>query len=143
MTKRTFPTRRILEDVALLGFADPQNETERSNSGRMAKGEKGAAELERLARAKVGKPPDSDARLKRDIHHVATLEDGFRVYSFRYLWDDAVHVGVMAQDLLENETWRPAVSDAEGYYTVDYGLLGLRMTTLDDWNANGVQALRA
>ena len=88
-------------------------------------------------------PLPSDARLKRDIEHVATREDGLRVYAFRYLWDDAVHVGVMAQDLLRNEAWQPSVSSENGYYAVDYGRLGLRMTTLDEWNAKGMNALEA
>jgi hypothetical protein len=92
--------------------------------------------------AKVGEPEESDIRLKRDITHVATRGDGLPIYSFRYLWDDDVYVGVMAQDLLENERWRPAVSTkANGYFAVNYGRLGLRMTTLDEWHAKGMAAL--
>ena len=58
--------------------------------------------------AKVGIEP-SDARLKRDITQIATRDDGLPIYSFRYLWGDEIHVGVMAQDLLRNEAWAPAV----------------------------------
>ena len=106
----------------------------------------GTDALERSVRAKVGKQDTgtvSDARLKRDIHHVATREDGLRLYAFKYLWDEAVHVGVMAQDLLRKDAWRSSVSSESGYYTVNYGLLGLRMTTLDEWEAKGLAALKA
>ena len=93
--------------------------------------------------AKVGEAePDSDIRLKRDVAQVATRGDGLPIYSFRYLWDDEVYVGVMAQDLLENENWRPAVSTkANGYFAVNYGRLGLQMTTLGEWRAKGMAAL--
>jgi hypothetical protein len=85
----------------------------------------------------------SDARLKRDITQLATRDDGLPIYSFRYLWDDEVRVGVMAQDLLRNEAWAPAVVTKEGgYLFVDYARLGLRMATLDEWQANGMAALR-
>ena len=94
--------------------------------------------------AKVGdlESVTSDARLKRDINHLATRSDGLQIYSFRYLWDDEVHVGVMAQDLLRNEAWAPAVVTKEGgNLFVDYARLGLRMTTLDEWQAKGMAAL--
>jgi hypothetical protein len=84
--------------------------------------------------AKVGLEPTSDARLKRDIDHIATRSDGLPIYSFKYLWDDEVYVGVMAQDLLRNEPWRPAVlTKANGYFAVNYRRIGLRMTTLEEW----------
>ncbi len=94
--------------------------------------------------AKVGdlESTPSDARLKRDITQIATRDDGLQIYSFRYLWDDEVRVGVMAQDLLRNEAWAPAVVTKEGGdLFVDYALLGLRMTTLDKWQAKGMAAL--
>jgi hypothetical protein len=94
--------------------------------------------------AKVGgtEPVDSDARLKRDIDHVATRADGLPIYSFRYLWDDEVYVGVMAQDLLRNEAWAPAVVTREsGTLAVDYAKIGMRMATLEEWQANGMRAL--
>jgi hypothetical protein len=85
----------------------------------------------------------SDARLKTAVRYLATLDNGLKIYAFRYLWDDAVHVGVMAQDLLALEAFRPAVvSMPSGYYAVDYARLGLRMATLADWKARGVAAVR-
>jgi hypothetical protein len=92
--------------------------------------------------AKIGVEATSDARLKRDIDHIATRSDGLPIYSFRYLWDEEVYVGVIAQDLLRNELWRPAVSTkANGTFAVDYAKLGLRMTRLDAWQAEGMAAL--
>ena len=92
--------------------------------------------------AKVGTETQSDIRLKRDIEHIATRYDGLPIYAFKYLWDDQVHVGVMAQDLLRNELWRPAVlTKKTGYFSVNYRRLGLRMTTLDAWQAKGMVAL--
>jgi len=44
----------------------------------------------------------SDIRLKRDIEHLVTLENGIKVYAFKYLWEDTIRVGVMAQDLLRD-----------------------------------------
>ena len=84
----------------------------------------------------------SDIRLKRDIHMLATLDDGMKLYSFRYLWSDTIYVGVMAQDLLENPAWRDAVvSQTNGFYLVNYAMLGLRMATLDEWNNSGIPAI--
>ncbi len=85
----------------------------------------------------------SDARLKRDVTHLATMESGIRLYAFRYLWEDTLRVGVMAQDLLANPVWRDAVIlHPSGYYAVDYAALGLRMVTLEDWNRRGSLAVR-
>lgn len=84
----------------------------------------------------------SDIRLKRDIHLLATLDDGMKIYSFRYLWSTTTYVGVMAQDLLENPAWRDAVvSQANGFYAVNYAMLGLRMASLNEWNKTGIAAV--
>jgi hypothetical protein len=48
----------------------------------------------------------------------------------------------MAQDLLRNEAWAPAVVTREsGTLAVDYAKIGLRMATLEEWQANGMRAL--
>lgn len=90
-----------------------------------------------------GRPPrPSDRRLKRDVTHIATLENGLKLYSFKYLWDDIVNVGVMAQDLLTHETRRDAVVlMSNGFYAVNYAALGLRMTTLEAWRESGPNAV--
>ena len=86
--------------------------------------------------------PVSDSRLKRQIHRLAILANGLQIYSFKYLWSDKTYVGVMAQDLLKNPLWRGAVvKRADGYYAVDYARLGLKMTSLEDWQSRGVSAV--
>ena len=77
----------------------------------------------------------SDQRLKREIVYLATLNNGIRIYSFKYLSGDDIHVGVMAQDLLGMPEFKDAVVlGTNGYYTVNYQALGLRMISLSEWN---------
>jgi len=74
-------------------------------------------------------------RLKRDITYITTLDNGLKLYSFKYLWEDKTYVGVMAQDLLEDGSYRDAVvTNKSGFYAVKYSLLGLKMVTLEEWN---------
>ena len=69
----------------------------------------------------------SDRRLKRDIQWLGKHK-GVNWYSFRYLWDRARQVGVMAQEILASHP--QAVSNVGGWLCVDYGKLndGLRST---------------
>ena len=86
--------------------------------------------------------PVSDARLKRDIRLLTMREDGLRLYSFKYLWSDEEYVGLMAQDLLADPARMDAVKPiGNGFYGVNYAALGLRMTTLADWQAHGMEAV--
>lgn len=64
----------------------------------------------------------SDRRLKRDVVRVGEFMPGVGLYEYRYLWDDELQRGVMADEL---EKVRPdAVSyDANGFAMVDYGRL--------------------
>jgi len=66
----------------------------------------------------------SDRRLKRDIVWLGTTEGGFGLYSYRYLWDDQVRTGVMAQEVIATRPDAVVLGD-DGYYRVDYGKLGL------------------
>ena len=85
----------------------------------------------------------SDRRLKRDIHHIATLNNGIKIYAFKYLKTDKVYVGVMAQDLLKNPLWKKAVIKQEnGFYFVNYAMLGLRMTTFTEWKNKGAAVIQ-
>jgi hypothetical protein len=85
---------------------------------------------------------ESDRRLKSAVMHLATLPNGIRIYSFRYVWSEQVHVGVMAQDLLHHPTFGAAIKlAADGYYRVNYALLGLRMVTIHEWKRNGLAAV--
>jgi len=86
----------------------------------------------------------SDARVKRDITPIAKLENGLRLYRYRYAWSDTLYVGVMAQEVLEVAPH--AVSrGADGYLRVNYARLGLRMQLWEEWIAshpNAVQGAR-
>lgn len=101
-----------------------------------------AANADAAAKAHSNNQGLSDSRLKRQIHRLAILANGLQIYSFKYLWSDKTYVGVMAQDLLKNPLWRGAVvKGSDGYYAVDYARLGLKMTSLDEWQSRGVAAV--
>ncbi len=73
----------------------------------------------------------SDRRLKRDIRPMAKLQNGLQLYSYRYIWDDVYHIGVMAQDLLKQAEFKHAVRmTSDGVYVVNYEKLGLKGTIL-------------
>jgi hypothetical protein len=85
----------------------------------------------------------SDRRLKRDIHHLVTLKSGIKIYAFKYLNLDKVYVGVMAQDLLQNASWKKAViQQTNGFYSVNYAMLGLKMTTFAEWKNKGLASIQ-
>lgn len=67
----------------------------------------------------------SDARLKRDIALLARRSDGLGLYSFKYLWSEKVHVGVMAQEVALLYPAAVVRDDLTGYMAVNYTLLGL------------------
>jgi hypothetical protein len=86
----------------------------------------------------------SDRRLKHSIHLLAKLHNGMKIYAFKYLWSDVVYVGVMAQDLLQNPTWKEAViTKSNGFYAVNYAMLGLKMTTFAQWKKDGIPSINA
>ncbi len=77
----------------------------------------------------------SDVRVKRDITPIAKLENGLRLYRYRYAWSDTLYVGVLAQEVLEVAP--SAVSrGADGYLRVNYARLGLRMQLWEEWIAS-------
>ena len=83
----------------------------------------------------------SDRRLKRDIVPVQRLANGVELYSYRYLGDSRVFVGVMAQDLLNDVRFRDAASlGPEGFYWVDYARLGLAPPDIGEMRAAGLKA---
>ena len=64
----------------------------------------------------------SDRRLKRDIEQIGfTSGMGLPLYSFRYLWDDKPHIGVMAQDVAEVAPG--AIVIVGDYMAVDYAAI--------------------
>jgi len=70
--------------------------------------------------------------LKRHAKRVGALPNGLPLYSFRYKWGGPTFVGVMAQDVLRVMPGA-VVTGPDGYYRVDYEMLGTRMTTLPQW----------
>lgn len=60
----------------------------------------------------------SDRRMKRDIERVGTTPGGHNLYRFRYLHDDKLHIGVMAQEI--EQVIPDAVIDRNGVKYVDY-----------------------
>ncbi len=73
----------------------------------------------------------SDMRLKTDIHPVRTLDNGLKLYAFRYVGQQDGFVGVMAEDLLQDPRYRHAVWRGEdGYLRVDYNKLPVTSTNM-------------
>lgn len=100
------------------------------------------------ARKKVGSGPAaglaSDRRVKSDIIEVGTLPNGIKLYAFRFIWEEKIRVGVIAQDLLERPDTKGAVLQlANGLLGVDYAALGLRMATEAQWVSAGLASVRA
>jgi hypothetical protein len=72
----------------------------------------------------------SDVRLKEDVVAVGRTVYDLPLYSFRYKGAPEQYSGVMAQDVLE--VMPEAVSvGSDGYYRVDYQMLGIAMTRLN------------
>lgn len=69
-------------------------------------------------------PVFSDARLKRDVTLLARRGDGLGIYAYKYLWSEAVHVGVMAQEVALVYPAAIVRDELTGYMAVDYGMLG-------------------
>jgi hypothetical protein len=100
------------------------------------------------ARARVGTGPAvgiaSDRRIKSDIKEIGRLENGIKIYSFKYIWEDKVRVGVIAQDLLERPDTKDAVLTlANGLLGVDYAAIGLRMASEQQWLDSGMAAVKS
>ena len=85
----------------------------------------------------------SDRRLKRDIAGLGHLGNGLSLHRFRYVGDDQVFVGVMAQDLLEDPRFASAVHRlANGFLVVDYAQVGFAPRDVDAMRAAGTRAMR-
>lgn len=84
-------------------------------------------------------PPD--IRLKHDIVELARLDNGVGLYRYRYNWSDQVYVGVMAQEV-EQVVPDAVVRGPDGYLRVDYGRLGLRLMTWEEWAASRGERLQ-
>jgi len=72
----------------------------------------------------------SDRRLKTDITQTGVAENGLPVYRFRYHDGSEFYEGVMAQDVLEIMP-EAVVRMTNGYYAVNYSMLGMSMRRVD------------
>jgi hypothetical protein len=63
----------------------------------------------------------SDRRLKRDIRQIG-FWNSIPLYYYRYVWDNVLRIGVMAQDVLKVKP-EAVILEPDGYYAVDYGML--------------------
>jgi hypothetical protein len=68
----------------------------------------------------------SDVRVKRDVTLVGRRSDGLGVYAYKYLWSNAVYVGVLAQEVALIHPGAIVRDDLTGYLAVDYGQLNGR-----------------
>lgn len=105
-------------------------------------------EVTAKARAVVGSGPAagfaSDRQIKTDIKQVGQLANGIKIYSFKFIWEDKVRVGVIAQELLDNPNTKHAVLQlANGLLGVDYNAIGLRIATEEQWLQHGALAVRS
>jgi Chaperone of endosialidase len=68
----------------------------------------------------------SDRRLKTDLVRIGTHDLGFGIYRFRYVWGEAEHVGVLAQEV-DEVLPSAVVRRADGFLAVDYSAIGMTM----------------
>ena len=77
-----------------------------------------------LSNVLSGNTKASDRRLKTDIQAVGVLDDGLKVYSYRYKSGGPVHIGVMADEVA---VLRPQAyikgGAGDGFDAVDYSKL--------------------
>jgi hypothetical protein len=117
------------------GLGEVQNAAiQSSGSGGGGGGGKGGSAGGALS-ALGGLAAKSDIRLKRDITPVGK-HNGINLYRYRYLWSDTTYVGVMAHEVAEIVP-EAVLRDADGYLSVNYARLGLRLLTWDEWIAAG------
>jgi hypothetical protein len=85
-----------------------------------------------LERGVLSPGASSDIRLKFDIVQVGQLDNGIKLYKFRYIGSDQVYVGVMAQQVAAIVP-EAVVMEPSGYLAVYYDRLGLKMQTWQEW----------
>ena len=89
-----------------------------------------------MSNAQASQPKDrgllgnlfSDERLKENIVKLGHTFSDIPIYKFNYIGDDTLHIGTMAQDLLEMGLDH-AVGMRDGFYTVDYNSINVNMTS--------------
>jgi len=84
----------------------------------------------------------SDRRLKTGIELVDILENGLRLYAYRYVGNGRLFVGVMAQDLQNDDRFSHAVVERGGYLAVNYAAIGLTVIGADEMIEAGERCLQ-
>jgi hypothetical protein len=77
----------------------------------------------------------SDVRAKRDIVAVGQLDNGVGIYRYRYIGQEQAYVGVIAQEVAQIVPEAVTVGE-DGYLRVNYGRLGQRLMTWEEWAAD-------
>lgn len=85
--------------------------------------------------------PVSDMSVKRDVEQVGILENGLKLYRFKYLWSDKEFVGVMAQDVMKVRP-EAVFTTRSGLLSVDYDMIGTEFMTYEDWLAQNAPAAK-
>lgn len=83
----------------------------------------------------------SDISLKEEIVPLDAKHLGLRLYRFRYIGDETLYVGVMAQDVAKMLPDAVSVGD-NGFLQVDYESLGLDILTYRDWLRRTIHTFR-
>ena len=63
----------------------------------------------------------SDERLKTDIRRIGKTDAGVPLYIYRFFGSPEIHVGVLAQELLQTQPDAVVTNDPSGYLKVAYG----------------------
>ncbi|MCV6593813.1 MAG: hypothetical protein OIF48_12730 [Silicimonas sp.] len=86
----------------------------------------------------------SDPALKTDIQYLETLDNGLRLYAFRYHGQAEGFVGVLADELVEDPRFAHAVvPHPAGYLLVDYERLPVTLVNYAAMQAASDRALAA
>ena len=80
----------------------------------------------------------SDIRVKHDIVLLGRLGNGLGWYRFAYTGGTKTYVGVMAQEV-QKIAPTAVMRGSDGVLSVDYGKLGLKFQSYDEWIARGGQ----
>ena len=85
----------------------------------------------------------SDIRMKTNIQNLDATALGLQLYRFEYRRDPGrkTYVGVMAQHL-EDSHPEALTEGSDGLLRVNYGSLGLKMATLEEWNELGIAVVK-
>lgn len=99
---------------------------------------------ERLENSVIIWIKDSELRVKNNIKKLKTLDNGLSVFSYKFHHDTNTYVGLMADDVARHKQFkRHVVHMGDGFFTIDYEKIGLHQVTLDQWNTDGVSAMRS